>query len=92
MHLFCEEIEVQLPFLGLLSWNLRHLKLLIMEKEMRASSSEKRNPYLMKNLDRWRKHWTLKSIQDLEHSLFELDFSLKNTRLLGKGLWMSVIQ
>ena len=92
MHLFSEEVEVQLPFLGLLAWNLRHLKLLIMEKEMKSGSSEKRNPYLMKNLDRWRKHWTLQSIQDLEHSLFEVDFSLKNTRLLGKGLWMSVIQ
>lgn len=92
MHLFSEEMEVQLPFLGLLSWNLRHLKLLILEQETKARSSEKRNPYLMKNLERWRKHWNLNSIQQLEHSLFEVDFSLKNTRLLGKGLWMSVIQ
>ena len=92
MHLFSEEVEVQLPFLGLLSWNLRHLKLLILEQETRARSTEKRNPFLMKNLERWRRHWTLKSIQELEHSLFEIDFSLKNTRLMGKGLWMSVIQ
>ena len=92
MHLFSEEVEVQLPFLGLLAWNLRHLKLLILEQELRSRSPEKRNPYLMKNLERWRKHWNRHSIQELEHSLFEIDFSLKNTRLLGKGLWMSVIQ
>ena len=87
IHLFCEEMEVQLPILGLVSWNLRHLKLYLMEQETKTRSPEKRNPYLLKNLDRWKPHWTVKKIQALEHQLFEIDFALKNTRLLGRGLW-----
>ena len=91
VHLFSEEMEVQLPLLGLVCWNLRHLKLLMMEQETRSRSPEKRNPYLMKNLERWRKHWSLASIQTLEESFFAIDFSLKNTRLLGRGLWTTMI-
>jgi len=91
MHLFCEEIEVQLPVLGLVSWNLRHLKLVLMEEKTRFRSGEKRNMYLQRNLDRWKRHWTFNSIQEFEHGLFEIDFSLKNTRLMGKGLWASLL-
>jgi len=91
MHLFSEEMEVQLPVLGLIAWNLRHLKLVILEQETRSRSPEKRNPYLMKNLDRWKKHWDFTSIQNFEHELFKIDFSLKNTRLTGRGLWSNVI-
>lgn len=91
MHLFCEEIEVQLPILGLVSWNLRHLKLMLLEEKTRSRSGEKRNPYLMNNLNRWKRHWTFDSIQEFEHGLFEIDFALKNTRLLGKGLWTSLL-
>ena len=91
VHLFSTEMEVQLPFLGLLSWNFRHLKLFVMEQEKKSRSVEKRNPYLMKNLERWRKHWDLASLTELEHGLFQIDFSLKNTRLLGIGLWTDVL-
>lgn len=91
IHLFTEDMEVQLPFLGLLSWNLRHLKLFILEQETKARSAERRNPFLLKNLERWRKFWTLDSIQLFEHELFTIDFSLKNTRLLGKGLWLNAV-
>ena len=90
IHLFSEEMEVQLPVLGLISWNLRHLKLYLMESETRTRSPEKRNPYLLKNLDRWKSFWTVASIQELEHSLFKIDFALKNTRLLGRGLWSAL--
>jgi len=91
MHLFCEEIEVQLPILGLVSWNLRHLKLVLMEERTRSRSGEKRNMYLQRNLDKWKRHWTFETIQEFEHGLFEIDFSLKNTRLMGKGLWTSLL-
>ena len=37
LHLFTEEMEVQLPILGLISWNLRHLKLLMLEQVTRSS-------------------------------------------------------
>jgi DNA polymerase-3 subunit delta len=91
VHLFSSEMEVQLPFLGLLSWNFRHLKLAVMEHEMKTRSNEKRNPYLDRKLDRWKRYWNLKSITELEHALFQIDFSLKNTRLLGLGLWTDAL-
>jgi DNA polymerase-3 subunit delta len=91
VHLFSRDMEVQLPFLGLLSWNLRHLKLFIMEQEMRSRSTERRNPFLQRNLDRWRRYWTMASIQDFEHALFEIDFSLKNTRSLHLGIWTDAL-
>jgi len=91
VHLFSEEMEVQLPILGLIAWNLRHLKLVILEQETRSRAPDKRNPYLMRNLDRWKKHWSLRSIQALEDRFFRIDFALKNTRLLGRGLWTTMI-
>ena len=90
-HLFCSDMEVQLPFLGLLSWNLRHLKLYLLEQETRTRSSEKRNPFLTKNLERWKRHWSSSTLRRFEHGLFEIDFSLKNTRLLSAGLWTDLL-
>ncbi len=90
-HLFCSDMEIQLPFLGLLSWNLRHLKLYVLEQETRSRSVEKRNPYLLKNLERWRRHWNTSSLRRLEQGLFGIDFSLKNTRLLPTGLWTDLL-
>jgi DNA polymerase-3 subunit delta len=91
IHLFTENIETQLPFLGLLSWNLRQLKVYLLEQETRSPSLERRNPMLQNKLDRWKRFWSLKTIQALEHHLFEIDFSLKNTRLTGLGLWTELI-
>jgi DNA polymerase III delta subunit len=91
VHLFSEDVETQLPFLGLLAWNLRQLKQFILEQEARAPSLERRNPMLLSKLERWRKFWNRHSIQSLEHALFEIDFSLKNTRLMGLGLWTGMI-
>ena len=91
VHLFSKDMDVQLPILGLISWNLRHLKVQLLEKETQSRSPEKRNPYLQRNLDRWLRHWNCKSIQEFEHDLFGIDFSLKNTRLTGQGLWTSLM-
>ena len=75
---FGEDMDMQLPILGLIAWNLRHLKVLLIEQETRSRSPEKRNPYLMKNLDRWKKAWTVRSLQRLEEQLFLMDFSLQH--------------
>lgn len=91
VHRFDQDMETQLPFLGLLAWNLRHLKLFILEQETRSRSTEKRNPFLQRNLDRWKPHWNLKSVQAFEHALFEIDFSLKNTRLDSRALWLNTL-
>jgi DNA polymerase-3 subunit delta len=90
IHLFSEEMEVQLPVLGLIAWNLRQLKQFILETTTRSRGAKKPNPYLLRNLERWAKHWNLESITKLERGLFDIDFSLKNTRLLGRGLWTNL--
>ncbi len=91
VHHFSRDMEVQLPFLGLLAWNLRQFKAYLLEQETRTPSLERRNPMLQQKLDRWRASWNRHSIQDLEHALFEIDFSLKNTRLSSEGLWAGLI-
>lgn len=91
VHYFSGDIDVQLPFLGLLAWNFRQLKLYVLEQETRTPSHERRNPSLTGKLDRWRRYWERASLQVFEHALFEIDFSLKNTRLTGQGLWTDLI-
>jgi DNA polymerase III delta subunit len=91
VHLFNQDMEVQLPLLGLIAWNLRHLKLLFIEKHTRTRSGEKRNPYLAQKLERWVKAWNLEALHEFEQELFEMDFALKNTRTLSEGLWLSLV-
>jgi DNA polymerase-3 subunit delta len=91
VHHFSKDMEVQLPFLGLLAWNLRQFKAYLLEQETRTPSLERRNPMLQQKLDRWRAAWNRHSIQDLEHALFQIDFSLKNTRLSSDGIWTDLI-
>ena len=91
VHHFSTDLEVQLPFLGLLAWNLRQMKAFLLEQETRTPALERRNPMLQQKLERWRKSWNRHTIQALEHSLFEVDFSLKNTRLSPSGLWTGMI-
>jgi DNA polymerase III delta subunit len=87
---FGENLDGILPLLGLLAWNVRQLKIVLMEQESRTRSGEKRNPYLMHNLDRWKQHWTVQSLQSFEEKLFEMDYALKSKPLTGTGLWSSL--
>jgi len=91
VHHFSGDIDVQLPFLGLVAWNFRQLKQYVLEQETRTPPVERRYPALVGKLDRWRRYWDRPSLHTFEHCLFEIDFSLKNTRLTGQGLWTQLI-
>lgn len=91
VHHFHQDIDVQLPVLGLISWNLRQLKLALIERETRTRSAERRNPYLAQKLERWVRVWSMDDLQDFEQGLFDIDYALKNTRAVGEGLWMNLI-
>lgn len=91
VHLFHQDMDVQLPILGLIAWNFRQLKCFWMEKHTRARSGERRNPYLQAKLDRWVKVWNQEHLHEFEQELFDLDFALKNTRATGEGLWAQLI-
>jgi DNA polymerase III delta subunit len=91
VHHFHADMDVQLPILGLIAWNLRQLKVVLIEKETRTRSTERRNPYLAQKLERWARAWSFADLQDFEQDLFDIDFALKNTRAIGEGLWMNLI-
>ncbi len=91
VHHFCGDIESQLLFMGLLAWNLRQLKLFVLEQETRTRSPEKRYPFLTAKLDRWRRYWNRSTLHSLEHALLGIDLSLKSTRLAPQGLWTELI-
>jgi DNA polymerase-3 subunit delta len=91
MHLFAGSIDTQLPFLGLIAWNVRQMKQFLLEIETR-SPAERRNPRLVENLNRWRPFWNSKAVMHFEHLLFEMDFAIKNTRHAALGLWTSLIE
>jgi DNA polymerase III delta subunit len=91
VHHFCGDIESQLLFMGLLAWNLRQLKLFVLEQETRTRSPEKRYPFLTAKLDRWRRYWNRSTLHSLEHALLGIDLSLKSTRMAPQGLWTELI-
>lgn len=79
--------EESLPLLGLLGWNVRHLALVIENPR-----GVKMSPYLLEKFRRWTPSWTLDEILALQEALAELDFSVKQTRLLPLGLWAGLVE
>lgn len=78
--------EESLPFLGLLSWNVRQLALYLADpKGLRLSS------FLVDQFRRWAPHWTLAEVTQLQGSLAELDFGTKQLPLLPLGLWDDLV-
>lgn len=81
---------INLPLLGLLSWNARHLALLIAESHS-GLRSVKMNPYAAQKLNRWKTKWPIADAVRLQHALHELDFATKQTPRLGLGLWTELM-
>lgn len=78
--------EESLPFLGLLSWNVRQLAIFLAEpKSLRLSAN------LLEPIRRWAPHWTLAEVTNLQESLAELDFGTKQLPLLPLGLWDDLV-
>jgi DNA polymerase III delta subunit len=86
---FADRPDESLPLLGLFSWNVRQLALLIADREQ-GTRNAKLNPYLADKLKRWAQGWSLAEIIRLQSELAELDFGIKQTPLLPLGLWNSL--
>jgi len=78
---FADRPEEGLPLLGLLTWNVRQL----------ATQNRKLNPYLLEKLSRWSRGWKIAELADLQRELQEIDFSMKQTPRLPRGLWDSLV-
>lgn len=81
---------VHLPLLGLLSWNARHLALVIAESQS-GSRKLKINPYVAQKLNRWKSKWPLEDAIRLQHALHDIDFATKQTPKLALGLWSELL-
>ncbi|MCM0605817.1 MAG: hypothetical protein KA715_06970 [Xanthomonadaceae bacterium] len=81
---------VHLPLLGLLSWNARHLALVIAESTS-GSRTVKINPYVAQKLSRWKSKWSLEDAVELQHALHDIDFATKQTPKLALGLWSELM-
>jgi DNA polymerase III delta subunit len=88
---FADRPDESLPLLGLLSWNVRQLALVVSDRT-RGTRNARLNPYLAERFNRWSAKWTLGELETLQARLAELDFGFKQTPLLPLGLWSSLVQ
>ncbi len=87
---FADRPDESLPLLGLLAWNVRHLALAASDRE-KGTRALKLSPFMAERFNRWAKEWTLAEVTQLQAELAELDFSIKQTPRLPKGLWATLI-
>lgn len=88
---FADQPDESLPLLGLLTWNVRQLALIVSDQE-RGTRNAKINPYMAERFTRWGKRWRLSEIEALQSRLMEVDFGFKQTPLLPLGLWSGLTQ
>lgn len=88
---FADQPDESLPLLGLLTWNVRQLALIVSDRE-RGTRSAKVNPYMAERFVRWGKRWNLSEITRLQECLMQVDFGFKQTPLLPLGLWSGLTQ
>ena len=87
---FAEAPDESLPLLGLLSWNVRQLALVVSDREQ-GTRYAKLSSFLAGRFDAWSRRWKLDEIEELQSALAELDFGLKQTPKLPQGLWAELI-
>ena len=88
---FADQPDEALPLLGLFAWNVRHIALVVSDRQ-HGTRSAKINPYLAERFNRWAPRWTLDEIERLQSAIAEVDFGFKQTPLLPLGLWSSLVQ
>lgn len=83
---FAHQPELALPLLGLFSWNVRHIALILADQKA-GTRVVKLSPYVADRLRAYSRAWSLKEILELQKRLQEVDFGVKQTPLLPVGLW-----
>ncbi len=85
LNAFVRDPEAALPFLGLLSWNLKQL--LLMQSDPKAKISR----FAKKKLEGSLRDWPVTRLQATQRCLLELDRSLKQDRIDPLGAWSSFL-
>lgn len=91
IHSISSSPEHSIPLLGLIAWNVRQLALFVSAQESGQRPAGRMNPYLQKKLERWAPHWKLDEVIQLQETLSELDFGMKQTARLPIGLWTQLV-
>jgi len=87
---FADQLDEALPLLGLFAWNVRHLALVLADREA-GTRVVKLNPYAEGRLRAWSGHWKLSEMLELQKRLQQMDHGLKQTPLLPVGLWSDLV-
>ncbi len=85
-----ENLDQALPLLGLLGWQSKQLAGFLADSEFNTNGF-KSHPMQMNRLRRWSQSWRLAEVIELQHELFLLDWSFKQTPLMPLGLWSSLV-
>lgn len=87
---FADRPDESLPLLGLFSWNVRYLAMVLADRK-EGSRNTRLSPFLADRFTRWSRKWTLEEALRLQSSLAELDFGTKQTARLPLGLWSTLL-
>jgi DNA polymerase III delta subunit len=87
---FADQVDISLPLLGLLGWNVRQLAVLLSD-QVYGTRNSKLNPYQVERFRKWSRYWKLDEVISLQEELISLDFHLKQTPLLPLGLWSDLV-
>lgn len=87
---FSDQPEISLPLLGLLSWNVRMLGLVLKDREA-GTREAKLGSFMMEKFNRFMRAWSLSEIAELQKSLREIDFTIKQTSKLPLGAWSELV-
>jgi DNA polymerase III delta subunit len=87
---FADRPEEVFPLLGLLAWNVRHLAVLLKDRESRTRSI-KLSPFLAERLEKTADRWKLKEALLIQERLLDMDFSFKQTQRMPLGVWSDFV-
>lgn len=87
---FADQPEIALPLLGLLSWNVRMLSLVL--KDRAAGTREaKLGSFMQEKFSRFMRAWSLEEMAALQTELRKIDFTVKQTSRLPLGAWSELV-
>ncbi len=87
---FAEQPEISLPLLGLLSWNVRMLALILKDKQA-GTREAKLGSFMQEKFARFARAWSLSEMAELQSGLRAIDFTVKQTSKLPLGAWSELV-
>ena len=87
---FAGQTDQTLILLGLLGWNVRQIASLAYDQE-KGTQTTNLSSFHVDRLKRWSSNWKLSEVLQLQVTISEMDYRLKQTPLMPLGLWSELI-